>query len=416
VIAPVDARAAAIAADFPILAKPTSRGKRLVYLDSAASSQKPQVVIDALVDYYSSYNANIHRGVYEIAARATDAFEEARVKVARFVNAAHSAEIIWTRNTTEAINLVSFTWGMQNLKPGDAILTTQVEHHSNIVPWQLLAAKTGAELRYIQADDDGTLRLDDLDTLLRGTKLVALSHVSNVLGSIAPLEQIVPRAHAAGALVLVDGAQSVPHMPVDVQALDIDFLAVSGHKMCAPTGIGFLYGKRALLEAMPPFLTGGDMIRTVAYDTTTYAELPWKFEAGTSNIADAIAFGTACDYLTGIGMPWIREHEIQITKYALERLAPFSARGLQCYGPVRAEDRGGVISFNFADIHAHDLASILDLEGVCIRAGHHCAMPLMDKMNWPATARASFYLYTTEADIDVLVAALEKAAEVFKIA
>jgi cysteine desulfurase/selenocysteine lyase len=415
-IASFDARAAAIAADFPILAKPTSRGKRLVYLDSAASSQKPQAVIDALVDYYSSYNANIHRGVYEIAARATDAFEAARAKVARFVNAADPAEIIWTRNATEAINLVSFSWGLENLGPGDAILTTAVEHHSNIVPWQLLAAKTGAELRYIDADDDGTLRLDDLDARLRGVKLLALSHVSNVLGSIAPLERIVPVAHAAGALVLVDAAQSVPHMPVDVRALDVDFLAVSGHKMCGPTGIGFLYGKRALLEAMPPFLTGGDMIRTVAYDTTTYAELPWKFEAGTSNIADAIALGVACDYLTGVGMGWIREHEIRITEYALERLAPFAARGLQAYGPARAADRGGVISFNFADIHAHDLASILDLEGVCIRAGHHCAMPLMDKMNWPATARASFYLYTTEADIDALAAALEKAAGVFKLA
>jgi cysteine desulfurase/selenocysteine lyase len=414
-IASVDAKAIAIATDFPILAKPTSRGKRLVYLDSAASSQKPQAVIDTLVDFYTTYNANIHRGVYEIAARATDAFEEARVKVARFINAAHSEEIIWTRNTTEAINLVSFSWGMQNLKPGDAILTTQVEHHSNLVPWQLLAAKTGAELRYIKANDDGTLQLDDLDALLKGTKLVALAHVSNVLGSIAPLDVIVPRAHAAGALVLVDGAQSVPHLPVDVQALDIDFLAVSGHKMCAPTGIGFLYGKRALLEAMPPFLTGGDMIRTVEYATTTFADLPQKFEAGTSNIADAIALGTACDYLTAVGMPWVREHEVRITRYALERLQPFVNRGLEIYGPARAEDRGGVISFNFADIHAHDLASILDLEGVCIRAGHHCAMPLHDKLNWPATARASFYLYTTEADIDILVAALERAAEVFKI-
>jgi cysteine desulfurase/selenocysteine lyase len=414
-IAQVGARAAAIAADFPILAKPTSRGKRLVYLDSAASSQKPQAVIDALVDYYSSYNANIHRGVYEIAARATDAFEAARATVARFVNAAHTCEIVWTRNATEAINLVSFSWGLENLRPGDAILTTQIEHHSNIVPWQMLAAKTGAELRYIAAGDDGTLRLDNLDALLRGTKLVALSHVSNVLGSIAPVTEITARAHAAGALVLVDAAQSVPHMAVDVQALDIDFLAVSGHKMCAPTGIGFLYGKRALLEAMPPFLTGGDMIRTVSYDTTTYAELPWKFEAGTSNIADAIGLAVACDYLTNVGMDWVREHEIRITAYALERLEPLRARGLQTYGPARAEDRGGVISFNFADIHAHDLASILDLEGVCIRAGHHCAMPLMDKMNWPATARASFYLYSTEADVDALVAALEKAAEVFKI-
>jgi cysteine desulfurase/selenocysteine lyase len=412
----VDERATQIAAEFPILHKPTSRGKRLVYLDSAASSQKPQIVIDALVDYYSSYNANIHRGVYEIAARATDAFEEARAKVARFVNAAEPAEIIWTRNTTEAINLVSFSWGMQNLKPGDVILTTQVEHHSNLVPWQLLAAKTGATLRFIEADDDGTLRLDDLDALLAGVKLVALSHISNTLGSIAPLETIVPRAHAAGALVLVDGAQSVPHLPVDVRALDIDFLAASGHKMCGPTGIGFLYGKRALLEAMPPFLTGGDMIKSVAYESATFNEIPWKFEAGTSNIADAIALGVACDYLTGIGMAWIREHEIRITRYALERLATLAPRGLDVYGPARAEDRGGVISFNFADIHAHDLASLLDLEGVCVRAGHHCTMPLMDKMNWPATARASFYLYTTEADIDALIAALEKAAVVFQIA
>jgi cysteine desulfurase/selenocysteine lyase len=405
----IDERATQIAADFPILHKPTSRGKRLVYLDSAASSQKPQIVIDALVDYYSSYNANIHRGVYEIAARATDAFEAARATVARFVYAAESAEI-------EAINLVSFSWGLENLHPGDVILTTQLEHHSNLVPWQLLAAKTGATLRFIEADDDGTLRLDQLDELLAGVKLLALSHISNTLGSIAPLDVIIPRAHAAGALVLVDGAQSVPHLPVDVQALDIDFLAVSGHKMCGPTGIGFLYGKRALLEAMPPFLTGGDMIKSVAYDSATFNEIPWKFEAGTSNIADAIGLGVACDYLSTIGMAWIREHEIRITRYALERLRTLEPRGLEIYGPARAEDRGGVISFNFADIHAHDLASILDLEGVCVRAGHHCTMPLMDKMNWPATARASFYLYTTEADIDALIAALEKAAVVFKIA
>jgi cysteine desulfurase/selenocysteine lyase len=411
-----DARATQIAAEFPILRKPTSRGKRLVYLDSAASSQKPQVVIDALVDYYSSYNANIHRGVYELAARATDAFEAARAKVAKFVNAAHTEEIVWTRNTTESINLVSFSWGLENLKPGDAILTTQLEHHSNLVPWQLLAAKTGAELRFIEADDDGTLRLDDLDELLRGVKLLALSHISNTLGSIAPLAEIIPRAHAAGAVVLVDGAQSVPHLPVDVQALDIDFLAASGHKMCGPTGIGFLYGKRALLNAMPPFLTGGDMIKSVAYDSATFNDIPWKFEAGTSNIADAIGLGVACDYLTEIGMPWIRDHEVAITRYALERLQALVPRGLEIYGPARAEDRGGVISFNFADIHAHDLASILDLEGVCVRAGHHCTMPLMDKMNWPATARASFYLYSTEADVDALIAALEKAAAVFKIA
>jgi cysteine desulfurase / selenocysteine lyase len=415
-IAAADPKQAGIIADFPILAKPTSRGKRLVYLDSAASSQKPRAVIQSLVDYYENYNANIHRGVYELAARATDAFEEARAKVARFVNAAHTQEIIWTRNTTEAINLVSFSWGLANLKPGDAILTSQVEHHSNLVPWQLLAEKTGAELRYIPAADDGTLLLDDLDALLRGTKLVALAHVSNTLGSIAPLEAIIPRAHAAGAVVLVDAAQSVPHMPVDVQALDVDFLAASGHKMCGPTGIGFLYGKRALLEAMPPFLTGGDMIKRVTYETTSYNELPWKFEAGTSNIADAIALGAAVDYLTEVGMDWIRAHEVRVTAYALEQLRTLEPRGLAIYGPAKAEDRGGVISFNFADIHAHDLASLIDLEGVCVRAGHHCTMPLMEKMGWPATARASFYLYNTEEDVDALVAALQKAAEVFRIA
>jgi len=411
-----DPKQARIIADFPILAKPTSRGRRLVYLDSAATSQKPRAVIDALVDYYENYNANIHRGVYEIAARATDAFEDARAKVARFVNAADSAEIVWTRNTTEAINLVSFSWGLGNLGPGDAILTSQLEHHSNLVPWQLLAAKTGAALRFIPADAQGELQIENLDQLLDGVKLVALTHVSNSVGSIAPLERIVPRAHAAGAVVLIDAAQSVPHMTVDVQALDVDFLAASGHKMCGPTGIGFLYGKRALLEAMPPFLTGGDMIKRVSYESTTFNELPWKFEAGTSNVADAIALGTAVDYLTEVGLDWVREHDIALTAYALERLRTLEPRGLALYGPPRAQDRGGVISFNFADVHAHDLASLLDLEGVCVRAGHHCTMPLMDKMGWPATARASFYLYNTEEDIDALVAAIEKAATVFKVA
>jgi cysteine desulfurase/selenocysteine lyase len=414
-LAAIDDRARRLALDFPLLSQPTSRGKRIVYLDSAASSQKPRAVIDALVHFYEHDNANIHRGVYELAERATDAFEGARAKVARFINAAEPAEIIWTRNTTEAINLVSFTWGLANLKPGDAILTSQLEHHSNLVPWQLLAAKTGAELRFIEVGEDGLHRLDDLDAKLEGVKLVALSHISNTLGTILPLETIVARAHAAGAVVLVDGAQSVPHMPVDVRALDVDFLAASGHKMCGPTGIGFLYGKRALLEAMPPFLTGGDMIRSVAYETTTYNEIPWKFEAGTSNVADAVALGAAVDYLESVGMAWVRDHERAITAYALERLAPLESTGLAIYGPARDLDRAGVISFNFADIHAHDLASILDTEGVCVRAGHHCTMPLMEKMGWPATARASFYLYTTEDDIDALVLGLEKAARIFKV-
>jgi len=408
-------RASEIARDFPILGRPTSRGKELCYLDSAATSQKPQLVIDALVRFYTQDNANIHRGVYELAERATDAFEGARAKVAAFVNAAEPAEIIWTRNATEAINLVSMTWGLQNLEPGDAILTSQLEHHSNLVPWQLLAAKTGAELRYLEVDADGRHVLTDLDAKLAGCKLVALSHVSNTLGTIAPLDIIIPRAHAAGAVVLVDGAQSVPHFSVDVQALDVDFLAVSGHKMCGPFGIGFLYGKRALLEAMPPFLTGGDMIREVTYASSTYNEIPWKFEAGTSNVGDAVALGAAVDYLSGVGMDWVARHERELTGYALEALAPLERRGLAIYGP-RGVDRAGVISFNFGDIHAHDVASILDVESVCVRAGHHCTMPLMEKMGWPATARASFYLYNTERDVDRLVAALEKAATLFKLA
>lgn len=410
-----DPKEARIARDFPILHKPTSRGKRLVYLDSAATSQKPQSVIDSLVRYYSEYNANIHRGVYELAELATDAFENARAKVATFINAAEPAEVIWTRNSTEAINLVSYTWGLGNLRRGDAILTTQLEHHSNLVPWQLLAEKTGAELRFIPVDRNGVHVLDDLDRLFQGVKLLALSHVSNTLGTISPLKMLVDRAHAIGARVLVDGAQSVPHMPVDVRALDVDFLAASGHKMLGPTGIGFLYGKRELLEAMPPFLTGGDMIRRVEYTHTDYNEIPWKFEAGTSNIADAIALGAAVDYLTELGMDWVRAHEVRLTTYALGRLKELASRGLAVYGPPSPESRAGVISFNLGDVHAHDVASILDTEGVCVRAGHHCTMPLMERMGWPATARASFYVYSTEADVDALVGALHKAADIFKL-
>jgi len=400
--------------DFPIFAHPTSRGKRLVYLDSAATSQKPQAVIDALVTYYSEYNANIHRGVYEIAARATDAFEAARVKVARFINA-DQREVIWTRNATEAINLVGYSWGLQNVSRADAILTTQIEHHSNLVPWQLLAEKTGATLRFIPVDGRGVLQLDNLDRLLDGVKLVAISHVSNTLGTISPLERIVPAARAAGATILVDGAQGIPHMPVDVRALDVDFYAFSGHKMLGPTGIGVLYGKHELLEAMPPFLAGGDMIRKVEYEHTTFNDLPWKFEAGTSNIADAIALGVAVDYLSALGMEWVRAHERESLAYALGRLAPLESRGLRIYGPKDPAIASGVLSFNLADVHAHDLASILDTEGVCIRAGHHCTMPLMEKMGWPATARASFYIYNTQADIDTLALGIEKAARIFNV-
>jgi len=404
-----------IRSNFPILHKPTSNGKRLVYLDSAASSQKPQVVIDRLVRYYSEENANIHRGVYELAERATQAFEDARETLRRFINAASSAEVIWTRNTTEAINLVASSWGRHNLKAGDAILLSALEHHSNLVPWQVLAAETGAELRFIPVTREGRHVLDNLDQLLNGAKLVALTQVSNTFGTITPLDQIVQHAKAAGAVVLIDGAQSLPHMRVDVQALGVDFFTASAHKMCGPTGIGFLWGKRALLEAMPPYMTGGDMISKVTYTESTYNELPWKFEAGTSNIADAIAFGTAIEYLEHIGMDWITQHEQELTRYALDRLFALEPRGLNIIGPTDMQARGGVISFTFADIHPHDLASLLSTDGVCIRAGHHCTMPLMHQMSLTATARASFYLYNDRDDVDVLLESLEKAARIFKI-
>jgi cysteine desulfurase/selenocysteine lyase len=409
-------RPTTLAADFPILARSTTRGKRLVYLDSAATSQKPRSVIKAVTHYYENDNANIHRGVYELAERATDAYENARAKTARFINAGESAEIVFVRNTTEAINLVAQTWGRANLKAGDVILLSELEHHANLIPWQILAREIGAHLRFIEIDAQGMHRMENLDVLLSGVKIVALAQVSNTLGSIAPLNTIIPQAHAAGAVVLVDGAQSVPHRPIDVRALDCDFFCASGHKMCGPTGIGFLYGKRALLEAMPPFLTGGDMIKEVHYDHATFNEIPWKFEAGTGNIADAVGLGAAVDYLESVSMDWIQEHERRILTYALERLRLFEPRGLAIYGPARIEDRSGVISFNVADVHAHDVASILDTEGICVRAGHHCTMPLMEKMGLAATARASFYLYNTESDVDALIAGLEKVFSVFKVA
>lgn len=409
-----DRSALDVRADFPIFAHPTSRGKRLVYLDSAATSQKPQCVIDALDEYYSEYNANIHRGVYEIAARATQAFEAARARVARFVNAA-PGELVWTRNTTEALNLVAYSWGNRNVAKNDVILLTELEHHSNLVPWQLLAQRTGAELRFIPVDDRGLLVLDDLDRLLDGCKVLSIAHVSNTLGTISPLDVIVPKARAAGAAIVVDGAQAVPHLPVDVKALDADFYAFSAHKMLGPTGVGALYGKRSLLEEMPPFISGGDMIRTVEYRQTTFNEPPWKFEAGTSNIADAIAFGVAVDYLADLRPGWVRGHERSIMRYALQRLQELVPRGLQIYGPKDPELVGGAISFNLGDVHAHDVASILDTEGVCVRAGHHCTMPLMNRMGWDATARASFYVYNAEDDVDALISALEKAARIFKL-
>lgn len=398
--------------DFPILAREV-HGKPLVYLDSTASSQKPNAVIEAMTTYYQSYNANVHRGVYEISEEATAAMEKARVKIARFIHARQSKQVIFTRNTTESINLVAYSWGSANISTGDLIILTEMEHHSNLVPWQLLAQRTGARLQFIPVSNDGLLRLDVYEQLLKQQpKLVAFTHMSNVLGTINPAQEMIAQAHAAGAIVLLDAAQSVPHLPVDVQALDVDFLCFSAHKMLGPTGIGVLYGKKALLEAMPPFMGGGEMIRTVHLRESTWNDLPWKFEAGTPAVAEAIGLGAAIDYLSSLGMEWVRQHEREITAYALEQLQQIS--GLTIYGPNDIDKRGGVISFTLEDIHPHDLASILDQEvGVAIRAGHHCAQPLMERYNLAATARASFYIYTLPEEIDVLVKGLHKAQEIF---
>ena len=401
----------AIRREFPILQQEVN-GKPLAFLDSGASSQKPRQVIDCLEDYYKRYNANVHRGVYKLSEEATFAYERARGKVARFIGAASQREVIFTRNTTEALNLVAYSWGGANLQPGDRILLTIMEHHSNIVPWQLLAQRTGAKLDYLGIDGEGRLRLDELDQKLsERTKLVALTHQSNVLGTINPVRAIAERAHAVGAVVVVDGAQSVPHMPVDVQALDCDFLAFSGHKMCAPTGIGVLWGRRALLEAMPPFLGGGSMIKVVELEQSTYADLPARFEAGTPAIGEAIALGAACDYLSEIGMEAIHRHEVELLAYALERLS--AVEGLTLFGPRSVEQRGAAVSFTLDGVHPHDVAAILDGENVAVRAGHHCTQPLHRQLDVPATTRASFYIYNTHEDVDRLAAGLEKARRMF---
>jgi cysteine desulfurase / selenocysteine lyase len=399
--------------DFPILSRQV-HGKPLVYLDSTASSQKPNAVIEAMSTYYQTTHANVHRGVYELSEEATARMEKARVKVARFINARQSKQIIFTRNTTESINLVAYSWGYSNIHTGDLIVLTEMEHHSNLIPWQLLAQRTGARLEFVPVTDDGLLRLDVYEQLLQQQpKLVAFTHMSNVLGTINPAQQMIAQAHGVGATVLLDAAQSVPHLPVDVQALDVDFLCFSGHKMLGPTGIGILYGKRDLLEAMPPFMGGGDMIRKVGLRESTWNDLPWKFEAGTPAIAEAIGLGAAVDYLNALGMENVVHHEQEITRYALEQLQAMP--GLTIYGPA-AERRGGVISFTLGDIHPHDLASILDQEvGVAVRAGHHCAQPLMERLGLAATARASFYVYTLPEEIDVLVQGLHKALRIFSL-
>src|SRR2546421_7416630 len=405
--------AADIRKDFPILSRQV-HGKPLVYLDSTASSQKPSAVIEAMSTYYETTHANVHRGVYEISEEATARMEKARVKVARFINARQSKQVIFTRNTTESINLVAYSWGNTNISAGDLIILTEMEHHSNLVPWQLLAHRTGARLEFVPVTDEGLLRLDIYEQLLeQKPKLVAFTHMSNVLGTINPAQEMIAQAHAVGATVVVDAAQSVPHLPVDVQALDADFLCFSAHKMLGPTGVGVLYGKRDLLEAMPPFMGGGDMIRTVGLRESTWNDLPWKFEAGTPAIAEAIGLGAAVDYLNALGMEQVHQHEQAITAYAMEQLR--QVPGLTIYGPNVAQ-RGGVISFTLADIHPHDLASILDQEvGVAVRAGHHCAQPLMERLGLAATARASFYVYTIPEDIDVLVQGLHKALEIFNL-
>jgi cysteine desulfurase/selenocysteine lyase len=398
--------------DFPILERQV-HGKTLVYLDNAATTQKPRQVIDALVHYYEHYNANIHRGLHTLAEEATAAYEGARLKAGRFINAPHAAEeVIFTRNATESINLVSNAWGRKFLRPGDEIVFSAMEHHSNLIPWQFIAQATGATLRVIDIDDDGKLAWDDvLAKIGERTKIVAVSQMSNVLGTINPIRAIAEVAHRFGAVVVVDGAQSVPHMPVDVQELGCDFLAFSSHKMLGPTGVGVLWGKREILDAMDPYLGGGEMIKRVTYETSTYADLPNKFEAGTPNIADVIAFGAAIDYLEGLGMDAVREHEIEITRYAIERLS--ALEGVKLYGPLDAAEKGGAVAFNYGELHPHDLSQVLDQHAIAIRAGHHCAQPLMRRLGAVATARASFYIYNRKDEVDALIEGIRAADRIF---
>jgi len=402
---------ATVRQDFPILERRV-RGKRLVYLDNAATSQKPRSVIDAIARYYQEYNANVHRGIHTLSDEATDGFERARLKVARFIKAPSQRGVVFVRSTTEAINLVAQAWGRKALRPGDEILLSRMEHHSNLIPWQMIARSTGAKLRFIPLNLDGTMDLGKARELVNErTRLVAVSHMSNVLGTINPVRELAELAHRKRALILVDGAQSVPHMPVDVGELDCDFLAFSGHKMLGPTGIGVLWGREELLEAMEPFQGGGSMIMEVSCDTATWNEIPYKFEAGTPDVAGAIGLGAAIEYLQNLGMENVRQHEMELTDYALEKLGEI--KDLVIFGPRDVGIRGGVISFNFLDVHAHDVGTILDQEGVAIRAGHHCCQPLMRWLDVAATARASFYLYNTKDEVDALFAALNRAKEMF---
>ena len=408
---PADFDPVRIREQFPTLDQEVN-GKRLVYLDSAATSQKPKAVLKALASYYERDNANVHRGIHELSRRATIAFEEARGKVARWVNAAEPAEIVWTRGTTEAINLVSAAWGTDNIKEGDEILISVLEHHSNIIPWQLLASRTGAKLKYIELDGQGRLILDNLSALITNrTKIVAISHVSNALGTVNRLKDIAAAAKQAGALVVADGAQGAVHAKVDVQDLGVDCYAFSGHKMCGPTGIGALWARRDLLEEMSPYQGGGEMIHFVGREESTWAEVPHKFEAGTPNIAGAIGMGAAVDFLAGVGMESIQEHERNLMAYALDKVG--AVNGITIYGPDSLDEHSAALSFTLGDAHPHDISTILDAEGVAVRAGHHCAQLVMQHFGISATARASFYLYNTTEDIDRLVEGLEVVCGIF---
>ena len=405
----------AIRKDFPLVMTREVHGKPICYLDSAASSQKPQAVLDAMDRYYETTHANVHRGVYTIAEEATALMEQARGKVARFINAPSDRGIVFTKNVTEGLNLVAHTWGRANLGEGDAIVLTQMEHHANIVPWLMLAEQTGVELRWIEVGADGHLDLSDLDRQLDGAKLLAVTAMSNVLGTLTPVRRLADAAHAAGALVVVDGAQYTPHLATDVIELGADFYGFTGHKMCGPTGVGVLWGREDLLEAMPAFLGGGEMILDVRQDGWTPNEIPWKFEAGTPPIAEIIGLGAAVDYLEGLGMAAVREHEVSLTAYAMRSLKERFGDGLDIHGPSEPSERGGVLSMALEHVHAHDVAQVLDQDGICVRASHHCAKPLMRVLDVSATVRASFYVYNDTDDVDRLGDSLARTAEFFAL-
>jgi cysteine desulfurase/selenocysteine lyase len=399
--------------DFPILQRRIKGGHKLIYLDNAATTQKPRTVIDSISNYYMNYNSNIHRAVHQLAEEATFAYEDVRLKVAKLINARSADEIIFTRNATESINLVAKCWARQHLSKGNKVLITEIEHHSNIVPWQLVTGEVGASLDYLLVGDEGRIELEDFKQKVHDPelKLVSVSQMSNVLGTILPVKEMTRLAHKANVPMMIDAAQSVPHMRVDVQDLDCDFMAFSAHKMLGPTGVGILYAKREILEEMPPFIGGGDMIKEVHKHNTSFNGLPYKFEAGTPNIADVIGFGAAIDYLNGLGFEGIREHEIQITEYALERMNEI--RGIKIYGPHIMNRRGAVISFNLGDIHPHDLATILNDFGIAMRSGHHCAQVLMERLDVSATSRVSFYVYNSKDEVNILIDALQRARRLF---